>query len=852
MSRASAGWVSWRLLTLLQLREQPLRTLVTLLAIALGVALGSAVYLINTDALQEFDQATRRVVGTADEIVRAPASGFAEALFVRLMHVPAIAAASPMLDLTVALALPPDDPAHPPLGGTSLHVLGVDPFRAADLEPALMAALGGQITQLFAPDAIVLSDAAAQALHLQRGATLPVRVGTRVQRLRVIDVLPADAYPEALGLMDIASAQWTLGYLGRLNRIDLRLQSGADVTAFRAQLAALLPPGAVALTPRVENGRAANATRAYRVNLNMLALVALFTGAFLVFATQSLTVLRRRVTLGLLRALGVTRAELQRALLGEALTLGVLGSLLGLVGGVLMATLVPDYLGTNLGNRQLAVLRSALGVHPMGLLALALIGTGAALAGAWIPAHEAATRPPAAALKAGDVEPLLQRLPTARPGLALVIAGALLAWLPPLWGLPLGGYLSVGCLLLGAIVLVPQLLQAVLHRLPGSGRAVVLQTTLAQLRGTAGSSAVSLAAVIVSFSLMVAMAIMVHSFRQSFQVWLVRLLPADLQLRLPPGSDSAALSEQAQQRIAQLPGILRADFQRTRQLYLRADRPAITLIARHIDVHDPAQQLPLVQRASRPAPAGAPQAWISEALQDQYGLSPGQWLQLPLGSHPQRFYIAGTWRDYVRPGGAVAIDRSTYIHATGDTSATEASLWQRPGRDSRQTEAAIYRVLGGSGGLELLSGSELRDRSLQIFDQAFLVTYALEAVAVIIGLTGISVAASAAALARRGQFGMLRHLGVLRGQILGMLACEGLLQSTLAVLYGLLVGAALSLILVYVINRQSFHWSIDFAVPWMQLLILSVTLIAAAALTALWSGRAAMSQDVIRAVREDW
>ena len=158
---------------------------------------------------------------------------------------------------------------------------------------------------------------AAQELRLQRGDALPIIVGSARKSLRVLGVLSDSVYPQALGIMDIASAQWSLEQIGRLNRIDLRLRPGTDVAALRADLAAALPAGVVASRPPVERDRAVTVTRAYRVNLNMLALVALWTGAFLVFSTQSLSVLRRRASLALLRALGVTRAQLRRALLGE-------------------------------------------------------------------------------------------------------------------------------------------------------------------------------------------------------------------------------------------------------------------------------------------------------------------------------------------------------------------------------------------------------------------------------------------------------------------------------------------------------------------------------------------------------
>jgi putative ABC transport system permease protein len=259
-----------------------------------------------------------------------------------------------------------------------------------------------------------------------------------------------------------------------------------------------------------------------------------------------------------------------------------------------------------------------------------------------------------------------------------------------------------------------------------------------------------------------------------------------------------------------------------------------------------------VRAARPPLPPGARPAWISESLQDLYGFQLGERVQIPLGGRMQPLIIAGVWRDYVRAAGAIVISRAAYIDATGDRSASEGSIWRRPQSSAVALEAAIRTALNLGDALELIGSGELRERSLMQFDRTFAITYALEGIAVAIGLAGVGVAASAGALARRTQFGMLRHIGMLRRQLLAMLAIEGALMSTFSVIYGLLLGTALSLILVYVVNRQSFNWSIDLAVPWRQLGALSAALIAASALTALWSGRAATSQAAVRAVREDW
>jgi putative ABC transport system permease protein len=839
--RARGAWIAWRALTRSQLRGHPLQLLATVLAIALGVALGTAVYLVNSAALTEFDQAARRLVGSADIVIRGPPEGFDEALFASLARHRAVSAASPVLDLQVTL------PGQRP----PLQVLGLDPFRAAALQPALLGEIGADVTGLFARDTIMLSRSAAQVLELRRGDALTVIVGGAPKSLRVIGILSDAVYPEPLGIMDIATAQWSLARIGRLNRIDLRLRPGAPADAVRAALAAELPPGVVAVTPAIERGRALTATRAYRVNLNTLALVALLTGAFLVFSTQSLAVLRRRSVLGLLRALGVTRPQLQGALLGEGAAIGAAGSLLGALLGALVAALILRHLGSGFGNRAMIAGGAVLVLPSLAIAAFVLIGTAVACLGAWIPAREAARRAPALAMKAGDAEPSLRRLPTTLPGLLLIAAGAILAWLPPIGGLPLAGYLAIAALLAGAVLLIPTLMRWITGTATRSGHAT-LDIAVAQLQGSASISTVSLAAIVVSFSLMVAMAIMVHSFRNSFDLWLVKLLPADLQLRLSAFSDTGALALDQQTRIAELPGVARAQFRRVRQIWLSADRAPLALIARDIDPAHAGDSLPLLRAAQQSLPDGTQPAWISESLQDLYGFQPGDRLLLPLDGRLLPLFVAGIWRDYVRPDGAIVVARAAYIAATGDQSANEGSLWRRPQVSAPALEAAVRASLALGDALELIGGEQLRERSLRLFDQAFAITYALEAIAVAIGLVGVGVAASSSALARRAQFGMLRHIGMLRRQILGMLAIEGVIMSTLSAIYGLLLGAALSLILVYVINRQSFRWSIDLAIPWRQLAALSTALITAAALTALWSGRAAMSQDAVRAVREDW
>jgi putative ABC transport system permease protein len=433
----------------------------------------------------------------------------------------------------------------------------------------------------------------------------------------------------------------------------------------------------------------------------------------------------------------------------------------------------------------------------------------------------------------------------------LLALGAALCRLPPVNGLPVFGYVAIAALLFGAVMLVPTLTVKALNLAPRTHR-IVIDTAVAQLRENVSLSTLSLASIIVSFSLMVAMAIMVFSFRVSFDHWLGKLLPADIQLREPLGNDTAYWSSSDQAKLAAAAGVSRAEFRRTRPLLLDPARAPVLLIARGSSATQAADELPLLRTDARHLPPHGRPAWISEALQDLYGLKLGGALDLPLGGATQRFIVAGVWRDYARSSGAIVISRQDYRAATGDDTANEGSVWLKSAADPALTEAAMRGLFARGDTLEILTSTALRERSLQIFDRAFAITYALEVIAVIIGLTGVSFAASSTALARRAEFGMLRHIGLLRRQIVGILASEGVLTSAFGVAYGLALGTGLSLVLVFVINRQSFNWSIDLAIPAWQLALLSMTLVAAAAVTAIWSGRAAMSKDAVQAVREDW
>jgi putative ABC transport system permease protein len=285
-------------------------------------------------------------------------------------------------------------------------------------------------------------------------------------------------------------------------------------------------------------------------------------------------------------------------------------------------------------------------------------------------------------------------------------------------------------------------------------------------------------------------------------------------------------------------------------LSLDPARPKITLIARDIDASDPGRLLALVGKAAA-APPGEMPLWVSEAMTDLYGLRTGQRVSLPLGGRSQSFFVAGVWRDYANQSGSVAVRLADYRRLTGDANVTDAAVWAANGVNP-DAIAARLRALPFGAVLQLASPGEIRAASLRIFDRSFAVTYLLEAIAIAIGLSGVAATFSAQTLARAREFGMLRHVGVTRGQVLRILAWEGGSLTVLGVVTGFALGLLISLILVYVVNPQSFHWTMQLHLPWPLLGSVAAVLVAASVATALVSGRYALSGGPVRAVREDW
>jgi putative ABC transport system permease protein len=873
-----------RTYSLPELHLHPWRYLAAVLAITLGVALAFSVHVINASALNEFSSALRTVQGEPDvQLKTSAAQGFDEKLYVQVASHPAVELASPVIEVDT-YTLVGD-------AKKSIKLLGIDALVAGGISPRLFPIPdeGADRFAFLSPGQVFLNATAAQRAQSKQLKIVIGGESLRTQSLQVAGRVNTTGAP--LAVMDIAALQAMMGMQGRISRIDVKLTDTARADP-RAALSSLpLPAGVTLQNPLDASERTSNLSRAYRVNMTVLALVALFTGAFLVFSVLSLAVAKRGQQLALLGVLGLTPRERLQLVMSEAAALGVVGAITGIALGTALAALGLRLLGGDLGGGYFSGASPPLQWSTAAAIIYALLGLAAALVGAWWPARAAQALPLAQTLKGLGAG--LQSRGRWWIALILIALGAILMRANPVFGIPIAAYVSIGLLLVGGIGLLPVLVKLLYDRLaPWVAHRALPLLAVERARRQRDTAAVAVSGVVAALALAVALTVMVASFRGSVMRWLDAVLPAPLYLRLATGTSSAQLISfppELVQAVQQTSGVERVIGLRTVPMQLNPSQPHVMLIARPLS--DPQRDLPIVENSLRePSPAaraaGARPLYVSEAMVDLYEAIPGEIFEqkLPLAligsaqiaidsvakSSPTSlyaaeksietpaYYVAGVWRDYARQFGAVAIDTDIYRRLTGDERVNDLAIWPASGSDAKAVQAAVRQTLAAQASpeiaplIEFASSDEIRAISLRIFDSSFAVTYWLQAVAIAIGLFGVAASFSAQVLARRKEFGLLAHLGLTREQILKVVAGEGAAWTLIGSLAGALLGLVVSWVLVHVVNPQSFHWTMDLDVPWPRIALLCVAVIAAGTLTAWVAGRAAASKDAVLAVKEDW
>lgn len=825
------------------LRDQPVRWLIATVSIAVGVGLGFAVHLIHKQALNQFNNAVRQFSGQADLQLLPHSAVLPETALNTLSTLPEIVVASPVIDISV------------PVKGLDkpLRWLGLDVFTAATVTPNLIGQVENNISLLDSGN-VFLSPALKEVLPNNQNTLTTLYKGNQLH-WNIAGSLPAAGAGQLIAVADIAEVQWRLGSLGHISRVDLKLHEGANPAEFQRKYSAQFAALGRLETPDEQGTRGASVSQAYRANLSILAMVALLTGGFLTFSTQMLAVAQRSRQWALLAALGARASSLRMQVLFESMCCGLVGGALGVAMGWGLATAVVRYLGVDLGAGYFETAQGRVELAPMDVLLFAGFGVLATLLGGVSPAFQTGQLALHQRLRAGYEEAGLQFANKAhRVGLLLCLLAIGCLWIPPYGSIPVGGYLAVAFGLFGGIAMIGLVVRLLIR--PPVQLLHLAGLAKSRLANSPNLLAVGLSGVVASFALVVAMHVMIYSFRYSLDNWLTQVLPAPLYVKLN-SANIPTFPNDIQQQIAALPGVSLVEFWGQQSIVLNPKRPPVELISRPISIEAAPQRLPMTGNTIGSPNPGTLPAWVSEPMTDLYGLQVGSTLELQLDQGTRvPITVIGVWRDYTRQHGAIVLPKAELLQQFKvQFQDTQGALWPEEGVTTTHLVRTIEQTLANTAlanTLDFAEPGEIRQLSLDIFDRSFAVTYLLEIAAVVIGLFGVGTTFGAMALQRKREFALLSAMGASPGWILKLIAFESLIASALAALVGLIIGLAFAVILIFVVNPQSFHWTMEWFTPWRDLFVMVMVLIGMSTATVTLALRNKVRTGLLEQLKEDW
>ena len=817
-----------------QLRTHPWQLGLAILGIALGVAVAVSIDLANASALRAFGLSTEAVSGRATHQILGGPSGVPDALYRRLRIELGVRRAAPVVEGDVLVA-----EGH----GRTLHVLGIDPFVDADFRPYLAGsergAARGRESLARAEDLVgragtaLLPASTAHELGVTLGGTLVVEAAGHRRTLTVVGMLsPADPASgralESLLVTDVATAQETLGAVGRLTRIDLIV----DDPAVLPRITAALPPDADLVSAGARAGATARMILAFQWNLAALSLLALVVGMFLIYQTMTFSVVQRRPLIGSLRALGVTRAEIFAVVMTEALVIGLVGTVAGLALGFGMAQGLLRLVTRTINDLYFVLSVREVVLDPVTLGKSVLLGLGATALAALPPALEATTAPPRLVMTRAALE-LRARRGARRAGwlgLAVIAAGAGVLAAPGGIALGFGGLFVV---MVGAALVTPAaalLLLRPIHRVAASVFGLLGRLATRSIAAALSRTSVAMAALMIAVASAIGVGVMIASFRDAVTRWLEGTLRADVYISAPSlvGSrPDATLDPQFVARLAATPGVAHAST--SRGVLVQSGRGPVQVVA--LDV-DPSRPPRWRFRSGNDAGVWTGEAVIvSEPYANRHDTRVGSAVRLRTDRGEQNFRVAGVFYDYGSSAGVVVMSRGAYEAAWDDRRISSLALEAAPGVDVTALIAAVRERAAGGPSLVIRSNRALRETSLEIFDRTFAITGVLRTLSVAVAFVGMLAALMALQLERTREIGVLRALGLTPRQVWALVTAQtgliGLLAGVLAVPCGLTLAA----VLVFVINRRSFGWTMSID-PSPAILLQGVALSVLAALLA--------------------
>jgi putative ABC transport system permease protein len=835
--------------------REPVRTLLTILAIALGVAVVLAIDLAGDAATGSFRSSMETLAGDNDLEVIA-SGGLPENVVGTLATLPYAIRISPRIEGYAAFA---NSKKSLPLIGLDLVAEGSayaqnasqnsEKSKSQRTSDSVFEHLGDE-------DSIWIGSSAGY----RTGDRIELLINDRVRNYTVRGVFPDSNWNESAIVMDLAAAQRALNRFGRVDRILLKMPETQSLDEWQQRLRNALPAG-VEVRPQ---GTGTNENRrmlaAFRWNLRLLSYISLIVGAFLIYNTISVSVVRRRAEIGIVWALGASRDVILAAFVGEAACFGVAGALIGLPLGRFMATGAVRLMSATVESLYVSSRPGSVELSATSIFLALAIGVGVAVASAYSPAREASQVSPIEAMARGRREYDVRVNKTRDLWLALTLglaaAGASRA--PAVAGKPFLGYLAAILLVAASALAMPAFVDALtsfssklLGKILGVEAMLASRSLAASLRRTS----VLVGALSTSIAMMTAVGIMVGSFRETVRIWMNGQLPADLYLR-PAGSAAAdrhpTLSPGLAEELARLPGVASVDRLRAYEISFEnmpATLASVDLNVMRSDQHsDFFSGRPRAQVLAELRDSNA--VIVSEPFTYKHHVKTGDSITLSLGETQASFRIADVYYDYSSERGNILMDRKTMLRYLPDPAPSNLAIYVSPEASLETVRMEVERATAGNRVL-MFSNRDLRAEAIRIFDRTFAITYALEAVAVIVAVMGIAGALLALVIDRRRELGLLRFLGAARGQVRKLILVDAGLLGILANLAGLALGFALSLVLIYVINKQSFGWTIRFHWP-VEILLGALTVVyVATVLAGLYPAQVAVRLNPLEVVHEE-
>lgn len=825
----------------------------SVLGVALGVAVVVSIDLANSSAGRAFELSTETVTGKATHQVTGAAGALPDSVYQTLRVDAGVRPSAPVVEGYASVAR----------GDRTFQVVGIDPFADAPFRPYLGTGPGGDfdLGTFMTQDAALLSTPTAEALGVAAGDTLRVDVeGTQHPVVVGGLIEPQDERSRRalsnLLVVDVSTAQELFDRQSQLSRIDLILPSDdAERSAALERIRAALPAGAQVQRAEARTQAVEQMTRAFNLNLTALSLLALVVGAFLIYNTMTFSVVQRRGLIGRLRALGVTRRQIFGLVLGEAALLGAVGTGLGLLLGIVLASGLVQLLAQTINDLYFVVEVSELTITPWLLTKGALLGLGTTIAAAIPPAREATNAPVSTVLQRSSQEANIQNLAPRLAGAGALVSALGTGLLVATEQSIIIGYGALLCLLLGAALLTPWAVM---------GLATAARPLLGRLFGVIGRMAargvvtslsrtgVAIAALMVAVAATVGVGLMIDSFRGTVEDWLTQSLQADIYVQ-PPSEvfrrSTATIDSTVAERLRAVEGT--AGAYSVRRMTVQADVGQTDLVA-----IEPGPETEDVYRLKDGTPDSAwprlqdgSAVFVSEPYAYRHDLAVGDTLQLQTDQGKRAFPIAAVYYDYGSDLGVVMMSRSGYTQVYDDRGVSGLAFYAAEGRD---VDALIADMRAATGGLQdviIRSNRALRETSLKVFDRTFTITTVLRLLALAVAFIGVLSALMALELERRREMGVLRATGMTPPQVGGYVTLQTGLMGAIAGVLSLPLGYVLAYVLVYVINKRSFGWTLDLTVSpdvMVQALLLAIGAAFLAGLYPAWSMAQASPATALR------